>query len=327
MMSLPPVVLMYHGVPHRGTLQCLNGAAFERHILFLKRNCTFIHPQEYASATNSSLRRPAVLLTFDDGFRNNSEVAAPILRRHRVPAVFFVCSRHGVPGRYLWFTYLRMLEAFFRGDGVRLNGEFISLRPAERQAGIQKLTRRLFALRPHPHAMYEAIESQLPALAGFVKAEVLADEAEGMTAAGLRDLAADPLFTIGAHTVDHPQLTKCSPEEVERQIRENKTWLERVTGKQCDQFSYPQADFDAPIVQQCRKLGFQKAYATESPRIVDGLFAIRRVGIYSTSLTRLGVKLWCNRWLPMRAMQKARVFLPDSAKRENFASSAAAGDV
>jgi hypothetical protein len=113
---------MYHGVPRQGRLQPLDGAAFERQIVFLKQNCTFINAEQYASS-RGSLRQPAVLLTFDDGFRNNAEVAAPILRRHNVPAVFFVASRHCTPGRYLWFTYLKMLRPFFPGSAVQLNGK------------------------------------------------------------------------------------------------------------------------------------------------------------------------------------------------------------
>jgi len=294
---------MYHGVPRRGRLQPLDCAAFERQIVFLKRNCTFIHAKQYASS-RGPLRQPAVLLTFDDGFRNNAEVAAPILRRHNVPALFFVASRHCTPGRYLWFTYLRMLKAFFSGRAVRLNGKSISLKGADRERGIQEVTRQLLKLKPHPRATYDAIESQLPALESFVTAEILADEGQGMLPDQIRDLAQDPLFTVGAHTVDHPQLTRCESDEVAHQLAHNKTWLESVTGKVCDQFSYPEADFDRSVLEQCRRLGFQQAFGTERISIVDDQFAIRRIGVYSRSLAPLGVKLWCGHWLPVTTIHK-----------------------
>src|SRR5262249_60313533 len=162
---------MYHGVPRQGSLQPLDSAAFERQIVFLKQNCTFIRAEQYTSSSGS-LRQPAVLLTFDDGFRNNAEVAAPILRRHNVPAVFFVASRHCTPGRYLWFTYLRMLRAFFPGSAVQLNGKSISVKGADRERGIQEVTRELLKLKPHPQAPSDAIESQLPALDACPTAEI-----------------------------------------------------------------------------------------------------------------------------------------------------------
>ena len=301
--SSSPIVLMYHGVPRQGRLQPLDCAAFERQIVFLKRNCTFIHAGQHA-VSRGSLRQPAVLLTFDDGFRNNAEVAAPILRRHNVPAVFFVASRHCTPGRYLWFTYLRMLKAFFPGNAVRFNGKSISLKGAERERGIQEVTRQILTLKPHPRAMYDAIGSQLPALESFVSAEILADEGQGMLPDQIRDLAQDPLFTVGAHTVDHPQLTRCEPDEVAHQLAHNKAWLESVTGKVCDQFSYPEADFDWSVLEQCRRLGFQQAFGTERIGIVDDQFAVRRIGVYSRSLAPLGAKLWFGHWLPVTTIHK-----------------------
>jgi len=314
---------MYHGVPSQGHLQPLDCAAFERQIVFLKRNCTFIHAEQYAFSRGSR-RQPTVLLTFDDGFRNNAEVAAPILRRHNVPAVFFVASRHCTPGRYLWFTYLRMLKAFFPGSSVRLNGKSISLKGADRERGIQEVTRQLLKLKPHPRATYDAIESQLPALESFVSAEILADEGQGMQPDQIGDLAQDPLFTVGAHTVDHPQLTRCESAEVAHQLEHNKAWLESVTGKVCDQFAYPEADFDRSVLEQCRRLGFQQAFGTERISIVDDQFAIRRIGVYSRLLAPLGVKLWCGHWLPVTAINKLLGFArnPVAAMERGNASGA-----
>jgi len=288
---------MYHGVPREARTQALDARAFEQHISFLKRNCTFIRPEQYASA-RGSLRSPAVLLTFDDGFRNQAEVAAPILRRYDVPAVFFVSSRHCTPGRYLWFSYLKMFSAFFAGKGVTLDGKFVSLQGTDRKAGIQELTSRLLSLKPHPHAMYAAIDAQLPPVESFASQAALADECAGMTEEQVRELGQDPLFTVGGHTVDHPYLTRCDATEAERQISDNKTWIESVTGRICDLFAYPLADFDHNTVEQCRRGRFKQAFGVRRKRISYPQFATRRVGIYSTSLAVLGAKLLCRHYLP-----------------------------
>jgi peptidoglycan/xylan/chitin deacetylase (PgdA/CDA1 family) len=326
--STRPLVLMYHSVPARGKAHCLNAADFERHITFLKRNCRFIHAREYATA-RGSLRQPAVLLTFDDGFRNNAEVAVPILRRHRVPAVFFISSRHCAPGKYLWFSYIKMLEAYFPGQGVSLNGRFVALHGKTRRTGVRELTSRLLALEPHPQAMYVAIDTQLPPLESFVSTAVLADDCAGMTSEQVCSLGNDPLFIIAAHTVDHPFLTRCDLREVGRQMRENKRWLERVTGRTCDLLAYPLADFNAQIVDECRRLGFTQAFCVDPNPAADIQFATPRVGIYSPSLARLAVKLWSGKLGPTCTVRLrkmcTKLSLTQMAEEQNWSGSSLAG--
>ena len=302
-----PLVLIYHSVPRRTNVGAINAQSFEEHMRLLKRKCTFIRPEEYYSASGS-LRCPAVLLTFDDGLRNNAEVVAPILRRLDTPAVFFVSSRHCIQGQQLWFTYLNMLRCYYPGTSVTLNGSSICLAGAQRKKGIDELALRLLALEPHPEAAYAAIASQLPRLEEFVPTSILADECYGMTPEQVHELGNDPLFTVGGHTVDHPYLTRCDSQEVSRQMATNKNWLEHVTGRKCDLFAYPLGDFDTDVLEQCRQLEFQQAFATEWGGIPDPHFAIRRVGIYRTELALLCVKVWHGHWLPLRLIHTARSF-------------------
>src|SRR5688572_20062796 len=76
-----PVVLLYHGVPRTSERPHLDAAAFDQHVAFLKQHFA---PVPITAAGERSLKA-RVILTFDDGFRNNCEVVAPILRRHGVP--------------------------------------------------------------------------------------------------------------------------------------------------------------------------------------------------------------------------------------------------
>src|SRR3954470_6767800 len=128
-----PVVLIYHGVPRTGV--SLDAATFEEQIVFLREHFDFVRVDDLTTR-RSGLERIRVLLTFDDGFRNNAEVVAPILRRYGIPAVFFVCSRHAQQDRYLWFSYLRSLERWFRGNGFTFRGEFMNMSPTERPTTI-----------------------------------------------------------------------------------------------------------------------------------------------------------------------------------------------
>ena len=285
-----PVILVYHGVPKSGT--AVTAEVLERQLLFLKQNFDLVSWQQL-SAQRQRTSRIQVVLTFDDGFRNNAEIVAPILRRYQAPAVFFVSSRHAEPGKYLWFSYLRLLETSFCGNGFKFRGEFMEMSPARRRTTMARLRASLLEMKPHPAAMYSAIEQELPRLEEFNSEEDLRNCASGMTAEQVSELAHDPLFTIGGHTVDHPFLTQCEPHEAVLQIANNKQWLERTCGAECRVFAYPAGDYNELVMEQCRAAGFSSAFSVTSRIGHVENFEIPRIGIYYPSLNELGFKI---RW-------------------------------
>ena len=285
-----PVVLMYHGVPTRSTAG-VDGAVFEEHVVYLKQHFTTVAPDDIENRRRP-LERCRVLLTFDDGFRNNLTVVAPILRKYDVPAMFFVCSRHAVSGKYLWFSYLRALEAHFPGNALSFRGASLDLSAAKRRESVERLSQILLALTPHPAAMYDAIERELPRLEDFVSDEDLADRYAGLTAEQVAELDRDPLFTVGNHTSDHPLLTRCEPGEALRQMRDNREWVERLCGRRCDVIAYPGGDYNADVLSSCRAAHHARGYSVSPYVHGDPDFEIPRLGIYSPSVDALGFKVY-----------------------------------
>jgi len=289
-----PVVLLYHGVPQRPR-NPVCGAVFEAHVMSLKQHFELVSP-EAITRRRASLEAPRVLLTFDDGFRNNAEVVAPILRKHAVPALFFVSSRHATTGRYLWFSYLIALEESFRGAGFSFRGTFFDMSIGRRRRSVRQLRSILLELRPHPAAMYAAIDRELPRLDEFVSEDERNDRYAGMTSGQVAALAADPLFSIGVHTVDHPFLTKCEPTELARQIAENRSWIEMATGRRCDTIAYPSGDYDSAVLDYCRRVGLVSGYAVATRLNSRSPLEVSRIGIYSDSLDVLQFKVhWAHR--------------------------------
>lgn len=78
----------------------------------------------------------------------------------------------------------------------------------------------------------------------------------------LRDMAADPLCTIGAHTVSHPKLDTLSQTEQQREIQQSKQWIESVLSKPVNHFSYPHGAYNDVSIDICRDLGFHTALTT-----------------------------------------------------------------
>ena len=285
-----PVVLLYHGVPELERDSSVAREVFNRHIGFLKEHFEIVS-RDAADRPRGTSDRIRVILTFDDGFRNNVEVVAPVLRSHGAPAVFFVSTRHAAPGKYLWFAYLKALRQWFPGESLTFRGETIDMAPERRGAAIVRLRETLNGLSPHPERMNRAIEEELPALEEFIPERDLLDLGAGMSADQVAALDADELFTVGAHTVDHPFLTKCDREEMAWQIGESKRWIEEATGRDCDTFAYPSGDYDLSVIEECRQQGFRTAFAVVPHLRQDDLFERPRIGVYARSVDALGFKV------------------------------------
>jgi peptidoglycan/xylan/chitin deacetylase (PgdA/CDA1 family) len=294
--SRRPVVLIYHDVPSVSGDHAVDLATFESHITFMKRHFDFITPEQLKERRHP-LSRIRVLLTFDDGFCNQFELAKRVLLKHSVPALFFISSRHSSPGAYLWFVYERMLARHFQGDGFTFRGMYFNMDPEHRGQSISRLRSVLLDLKPHPAAMYRAIEQELPRVNEMIDPKIAADRYQGMSAEQVADLAREPQFTIGCHTVDHPLLTRCTSKEAFRQIADNRSWLERVTKRKCRTIAYPGGDYNRQIVNQCRDLVLTDGFAVIPKLRSIPQFEVPRIGVYSASVLFLGYKVQLGNFL------------------------------
>ena len=75
----------------------------------------------------------------------------------------------------------------------------------------------------------------------------------------IRQLAAEPLCTIGAHTLTHPHLSQISSEDKRKEIMDSKHRLEEILQSPVHHFAYPHGDFDAECVDIVREAGFHTA--------------------------------------------------------------------
>jgi peptidoglycan/xylan/chitin deacetylase (PgdA/CDA1 family) len=81
-------VLLYHDVPPS------KFKIFESQIEWLTKRWDFITPYEFKLYVSGKkkLSGKKLLLTFDDGFRSNYEIASSFLDKHGIKAIFFIVS-------------------------------------------------------------------------------------------------------------------------------------------------------------------------------------------------------------------------------------------
>lgn len=208
-------------------------------------------------------QKPFVAITFDDGYRDTLRAAAPILRRHAAPYAVYVTPGFADRAARMWWVELEEAVRRLSHIETSVGGERLSLPAndgAQKTAAFFSIYWRLRAL-PEP-ALLDAVAG-LAATAGIdplaAAAELCCDWAE------LAELAADPLCTIGAHTISHPRLATL-PESVARaEMAESRDVIRARLGVETRHIAYPVGDptsatrreFDA-----ARALGFETGVTT-----------------------------------------------------------------
>ena len=86
-----------------------------------------------------------------------------------------------------------------------------------------------------------------------------ASERLGITTESLKALDADPLCTIGAHTVSHPRLDTLSLDDQQKEISQSRQELEALLGHSVHHFSYPHGAYNADTITIVKQRSFRTA--------------------------------------------------------------------
>jgi peptidoglycan/xylan/chitin deacetylase (PgdA/CDA1 family) len=108
------VGLCYHSIHPSVSFASASPELFERQLDWLVSTCDVIPLREtLAAAADADRDRPAVTISFDDGYADNHEFALPLLQKYDVPATVFVTAglSHGDPAVHARFQALREVPA------------------------------------------------------------------------------------------------------------------------------------------------------------------------------------------------------------------------
>jgi peptidoglycan/xylan/chitin deacetylase (PgdA/CDA1 family) len=228
--------------------------------------------------------KPFVCFTFDDGYRDNLEYAYPIFKRHNLPFAIYVPTEYVDGYGDLWWLALEKVIARVEALSVKLGGVQRRLRcntPAAKDAAFQTI---YWWLRSIDEADARVFVRELCDSVGFVPDALCADLI--MNWDEIRQLAADPLVTIGAHTRRHYALAKLTLAEARAEIVESVRRLEREVSKPCLHFSYPYGDAASAGPREfdlVKELGLKTGVTTHKglihPKHAAELTALPRVSL------------------------------------------------
>lgn len=245
-------------------------ADFDWQMAYVARRFQPVSCAQVAAAINSgtSLPKRAVMVTFDDGFRDNYEVAFPILQRHKVPAVFFLTSGYIGKQDIFWFDWLvhvllRTSASTIRVPVLHLVIDLGPTAAARRLAALELLralkvateTKRSTALQQLKDATAVDIEPMTRASSACMTWEQVRE----MSTGGME---------FGSHTVSHPILSTISdPAHLRFELDESKATIEREVGRPVIALAYPVGGRDAvsaEVIAAVRQSGYQFAFTYEA---------------------------------------------------------------
>ena len=87
-------ILMYHRVINCSNYDQLvvSLSHFEQQMAYLKKYCRVISLDQAVDELNQGIRKPGVVVTFDDGYLDNMENALPTLKKYNIPATIFITT-------------------------------------------------------------------------------------------------------------------------------------------------------------------------------------------------------------------------------------------
>jgi peptidoglycan/xylan/chitin deacetylase (PgdA/CDA1 family) len=231
------------------------------------------------------LDRRFVVLTFDDGYRDNRIYALPILRRHNAPATFYLPSSFADGIGALWWVELE--RAIARQDSIALNmGGEVRRFDTSTDAGKEEAFSTIYWwLRTLPDESEMRRICRDLAIAAGVEAEAICREL-CMGWDEIAELAADPLITIGSHTDSHIMLAKAPDGVVREEMAIGAKKIEERLGIRPAHFSYPVGDPGSAGPREfaiARELGFLTGVTTRPgvlfPDHRDHLASLPRISV------------------------------------------------
>jgi len=242
---------MYHGTPSE------SAPALEAQLRYLARHFRIVPLESVMNRFgNPGASSNEIVLTFDDGLRNNLTVVYPILRALCVPATFFVCPGLIGSGKWLWNHEVRSRLKTLPQQGLRdLTWQLQA--PSDSVEEIVEWMKTLDL--PKRQQAEEAVHLTTPS---FNPTDAQREAYDMMTWEDLRSL--DPgLITIGSHTLSHPILPRLTPDELEFELRESRHLLEQRLNRAVEFFCYPNGSYDARVYQAVKTI-YRAAVTTES---------------------------------------------------------------
>ncbi len=213
---------------------------FELQIKWLKRHTRILCENELLSClkegrlTPPDTSSPSVVITFDDGYRDNYNLAYPLLKSWEVPAILFIATEMINSRRLPWWDIIAYLIKECPKPDLFWDKRRFSL-PAERGEAISFFQSEM-KNKPYEHTKYLLAELAEACEVPFPPGEV--QDREILSWEEIREMA-DGGIAIGSHTHTHRVLSTLEPVSQMEEMILSKIIIEEKLGRPVSTIAYP----------------------------------------------------------------------------------------
>ena len=282
-------IIMYHGIirsPLAVSDWCfVDEKLFSMQIAYLKKHFEIMNlPEAVERMRSGGIERPTAVITFDDGYQNNFDVAFPVLFKEKIPATIFLTTGLIDTNDTLWHCRLNLAfsqtrRALIEWNGVRFDLSTRDLK-VKASAAIQDSLKKM----PHPQ-LTATTRNIILELGGDPDCSIeIGSPYRILSKNAITEMVTSELIDFGAHTHQHMILSRLSVEGRFNQIRRSVDAVRELTGRPCRCFAYPNGrleDYDPESIDHLRACGIQMAVTTTTGpnNRMTPMMELRRYGI------------------------------------------------
>jgi peptidoglycan/xylan/chitin deacetylase (PgdA/CDA1 family) len=237
-------ILVYHAVV-RSPLDVyntcfLNESSFRSQVSYLKSHFDVLSLSEAVEKMRGGeISRPTAVITFDDGFQNNYDVAFPILRELALPATIFLTTALVNTDNTFWYLRLNRALAKTRKPSLQWDGRRFDLSGSDSKLKTEVAIRTSIRDLPRPKLL-EELRRVIVETGDDLDCPIEADSPFRMLdAPSIAEMTRSGLVEFGAHSHTHPWMSRLSSKECQEEISLSVAKTHELTGRPCELFAYP----------------------------------------------------------------------------------------
>lgn len=291
---LPVKLLAYHRIadikqnamPHESELISATPEQFEKQLKYLSRTCRFTTFKELADEYKANPHfepENMVILTFDDGYIDFYTRVFPLLKKYKATAVVFVPTGCIDVSEQIWYD--RMAHIINKLDDFQFSQLLVFI-DSDLDQGRDSINSRndlFYYMRRIPNKKRLTLFAKI---IDYCQAEfkINGNLNEMLNWEQIKELS-EYGVEIASHAVSHPVLTQLDSSELEYELGQSKSDIERVTGSEVVSIAYPFGGYDAyseNVINAVNRAGYKFGITYidgTNARVAPGMYTLKRIRV------------------------------------------------